>query len=128
MESIYSAFAHSSKPFDTHYYPDRSGINLKPSQPINRSVKLASSSHGLVALSPLSILLLVAIGAKLVVRNDGRQVGKCRVFGAPINSNLIELFKKYVKDKEFMDWWCLICSQSMVMTALMKLIYICAPF
>ena len=33
MESIYIAlFQLSSKGFDTHYYPDRPGINLKPSQ------------------------------------------------------------------------------------------------
>ena len=31
-EHLYCAFPHSSKRFDTHYYPDRPGINLKPSQ------------------------------------------------------------------------------------------------
>ena len=33
MESIYIAlFQLSSKRFDTHYYPDRPGINMKPSE------------------------------------------------------------------------------------------------
>ena len=31
-EHLYSAFPHSSKRFDPHYYPERPGINLKPSQ------------------------------------------------------------------------------------------------
>ena len=31
-EHLYSAFPHSSKRFDTHYYPDRPYINMEPSQ------------------------------------------------------------------------------------------------
>ena len=31
-DDLYSSFTHSSKRFDTHYYLDRPGINLKPSQ------------------------------------------------------------------------------------------------
>ena len=42
MESIYIAlFQLSSKRFDTQYYPDRPGINLKLSQfPMNYTVRL----------------------------------------------------------------------------------------
>ena len=31
-EHLYSAFSTKLKALDTHYYPDRPGINLKPSQ------------------------------------------------------------------------------------------------
>ena len=40
-EHLYSAFPHSSKRFDIHYYPDRPAINLKPSKrPGNYTVQL----------------------------------------------------------------------------------------
>ena len=45
----------------------------------SRSVSVAPSAHPLVALSPLSILLLAAIGAKLIGPNGGLQVGKWTV-------------------------------------------------
>ena len=45
MESTYIAlFQLSSKRFDTHYYPDRPGINLKPSQlPGKNTVRLRTT-------------------------------------------------------------------------------------
>ena len=53
---------------------------------VSRSVSVAPSAIRLAALSPISILLLAAIGAKLVGPHGGLQVGKCRAFGAPICS------------------------------------------
>ena len=54
------------------------GAKLVGSHRGSRPVSVVPLMHRLAALSPLSILLLAAIGAKLEGPHGGPQVGKCR--------------------------------------------------